>query len=187
MRRLLRQLRQLLLQQQARQDHDHRRHRSDPRQLRGDDRQDNHKQDKKRQIDDGGDGGGGDHLADLLQLAQLGDKAAGGSRNGAVAQPQRVAEHPIRDAQIRAFAQQIHNVSARHAQHKAKQRGDQHPDSQHIERRIGLGGDHPVIHLHGKDDAREGEHVNEQCSQHHPAVRAKVAHHQPVEPVRAVF
>ena len=72
-------------QQQARQDHNHRRHRGDPRQLRGDDRQHNHKQDKERQIDDGGNGGGGDHLADLLQLAQLGDKAAGGARNGAVA------------------------------------------------------------------------------------------------------
>ena len=44
MGRLLCQLRQLLLQQQAGQDHDHRRDRGDPRQLRGDDRQHHHEQ-----------------------------------------------------------------------------------------------------------------------------------------------
>ena len=81
MRRLLRQLRQFLLQQQAGQDHDHRQH--------------HHKQEEKGQVDNGRDGGRGHHLADLLQLAQLGDKAAGGARNGAVAQPQGVAEHAV--------------------------------------------------------------------------------------------
>ena len=71
MGRLLCQLRQLLLQQQAGQDHDHRRDRGDPRQLRGDDRQHHHEQEKEGQVDNRRDGGRGDHLADLLQLAQL--------------------------------------------------------------------------------------------------------------------
>ena len=78
-------------------------------------------------------------------------------------------------------------MTARHAQHKTKQGGDQHADGQDVKRRVGLGRDHPVIHLHGKDNAGEGEQVDEQGCQHHPAVRAQVAHHQPVEPVRAVF
>ena len=73
------------------------------------------------------------------------------------------------------------------AQHKAKQGGDQHADGQDIQRRVGLRGDHPVIHLHGKDNPRQGQDVNEQRGEHHPAVGAQVAHHQSVKPVRTVF
>ena len=98
-----------------------------------------------------------------------------------------MAKDAIRHAQIRALAQQIHNVPARHAQHKTKQRGDQHPDGQNVQRRVGLGRDHPVVDLHGKNDPRKRQHVDKQRGEHDPAVGAQIAHHQPVEPVRAIF
>lgn len=77
--------------------------------------------------------------------------------------------------------------ATRHAQHEAKQGGDQYPDGQDVQRRVGLGGDHPVIDLHGKDDPGKRQHVDKQRGEHHPAVGAEIAHHQPVEPVRAIF
>ncbi len=98
-----------------------------------------------------------------------------------------MAEHPVRDAQVGPFPQQIHNVAAGESQNKAEQGGNQHPDGQHVQGGVGLGGDHPVIDLHREQNPGQRQQVDEQRRQHHVGVGAQVAHHQPVEPVRAVF
>ena len=75
---------------------------------------------------------------------------------------------------------QVHYVGTRFAQQKPNSTATRTP-VENIQRWIRLGGDRPVIDLHGKDNPGERQDVNQKGSNHWPAGKGGC----PLTPVRA--
>ena len=95
-----------------------------------------------------------------------------------------MAEDPVRNANIPAFAEQIRDVPAHNFQHKSKDRRQQYAAEQNIKRGIRLRRDHPIVNLHRKQNTAQRKNVYRKRRQHHVHIGANIFQHNFAQPVR---
>ncbi len=170
------------LRQEARDEQQQQRSDGHEDQHAADEPEDDEEKQEERDIDQRGDRGRGQHVAHLLEVAQLGDEAAGRGRAGAVAHPQGVAEDLVGHADIGALAEDIDDGGAGVPHQEIEDEGEQHAGEQHVERGQRFRRHDAIVDLHGKDHAGEAEHVGDERGEDDVQVGPQVAEQDAAQP-----
>ena len=171
------------LREQAGHEQQYHRGEGHQRQHPADKGEDGEEEQEEGQVGHRGDGGRGQHVADLVEVAQLGDEGAGGSRPFPVADAQRMAEDQIGEPQIGPLAQHVGDRHAQLAQQEVEGDRQQHAEEQDDERRHRLGRNDAVIDLHREQDAGEPEQVGHDRGDRDMAIGAGVLEQDAAKPM----
>ncbi len=144
---------------------------------------DHQKDQRKRQVDEGGDRRRGDEITDGFEGTQVGGKRARGQRPVFHAQPQHALHDVGGKSHVHPAAGQVEEITPHRAQRHIRHQHDHHAARQHPQRLDGVVGDHAVVHVHGEQRQCDGEQVDHERRQHHIAIEQLVLGQRPPEPV----